>query len=71
CRIHHSRFVVEAINRRGYKPLFMPLYSPFLHSIEEYQAKIKSNIKRNLLDKENKLTPRIAEACQTVTVSDC
>ncbi|PHZ11380.1 uncharacterized protein RHIMIDRAFT_257386, partial [Rhizopus microsporus ATCC 52813] len=47
----------------------MPLYSPFLHSIEEYRAKIKSNIKRNPLDKENELTSRIAKACQTVTVS--
>lgn len=31
CRIHHSHFVVDAINKRGYKPLFMPPYSPFLN----------------------------------------
>jgi hypothetical protein len=30
CRIHHSYFVVEAINKRGYKPLFMP---PIHHSL--------------------------------------
>ncbi|KAG2211633.1 hypothetical protein INT47_008730 [Mucor saturninus] len=36
CRIHHSAFVVNAINKRGYKPLFMPPYSPFLNPIEEY-----------------------------------
>jgi hypothetical protein len=35
CSIHHSRFVVDAINNCGYKSLFMPLYSPFLNLIEE------------------------------------
>lgn len=34
CRIHHSHFVVDAINKRGYKSLFMPTYSPFLDPIE-------------------------------------
>jgi hypothetical protein len=29
CRIHHSRFVVDDTNKRGYKPLFMPPYSSF------------------------------------------
>ena len=71
CRIHHSAFVVDAINKRGYKPLFMPPYSPFLNPIEECWAKIKSNIKRNPLDTNSKLTPRIVEACQSVTVEDC
>lgn len=59
CRIHHSSFVVDAINKRGYKPLILPLYSPFLNPIEECQAKIKSHIKRNPLDKESNPTPRI------------
>ncbi|KAG1249600.1 hypothetical protein G6F68_013235 [Rhizopus microsporus] len=71
CRIHHSAFVVDAINKRGYKPLFMPPYSPFLNPIEECWAKIKSNIKRNPLDTNSKLTPRIVEACQSVTAEDC
>jgi len=71
CRIHHSAFVVEAIKKRGYKPLFMPPYSPFLNPIEECWAKIKSDIKRNPLDKADQLTPRIASACQKVSVSDC
>lgn len=71
CRIHHSRFVVEAINNRGYKPLFMPPYSPFLNPIEECWSKIKKHIRRNPLDKSDTLTPRIAEACKQVTVSNC
>jgi hypothetical protein len=32
CKIHHSRFVADSINSRGYKPLFIPLYSPFFKS---------------------------------------
>lgn len=70
-RIHHSAFVVDAINKRGYKPLFIPPYSPFLNPIEECWAKIKSKIKRNPLDTNSKLTPRIVEACQSVSVNDC
>ena len=36
CRVHSSRFIVDAIKKRGYKPLFVPHYSPFLSPIEEY-----------------------------------
>lgn len=71
CRIHHSRFVVDLIHARGYKPLFMPPYSPFLNPIEECWSKIKQNIRRNPLKRGDELTPRIAEACKTVTVEDC
>jgi transposase len=41
CRIHRSRFVVDIINQRGYKLLFMPPDSPFLNPIDEYWSKIK------------------------------
>ena len=71
CRIHHSRFVVDLIHSSGYKPLFMPPYSPFLNPIEECWSKIKQNIRRNPLKKGDELTPRIAEACKTVTVEYC
>jgi hypothetical protein len=71
-RINHSpRFAVDAINKRGYKPLLMPPYSPFLNPIEECWSKIKKNIRRNPLDKTDQLTPRIAEACTLITKSDC
>jgi hypothetical protein len=63
CRIHHSAFVVDAISQRGYKSLFMPPYLPFLNPIEECWSKIKGNIKRNPLDNNSKLTPRIVEDC--------
>ena len=71
CRIHHSQFVTDVITRRGYKPLFMPPYSPFLNPIEECWSKMKKLIRRNPLDERDTLTPRIAEACLQVTVEDC
>lgn len=59
CRIHHSAFVVDAITKRGYRPLFMPPYSPFLNPIEECWSKVKKNIKRNPLEKDDRLSDRI------------
>lgn len=71
CRIHHSAFVIDAINKRGYRPLLMPPYSPCLNPIEECWSKIKKHIRRNPLDKANTLTPLVAEATATVTTEDC
>lgn len=71
CRIHHSAFIIDAINKRGYRPLFMPPYSPFLNPIEECWSKIKKHIRRNPLDKADTLTPRITQAIATVTPEDC
>lgn len=71
CRIQHSRYVVEAIKSRSYKPLFMPPYSPSLKPIEECWSKIKKHIKRNPLSSLDTLTPRIQAACLTVTTEDC
>ncbi len=47
CRIHHSDFVIKAINERSYKPLFLPPYSSFLNPIEECWAKVKKNTRRH------------------------
>jgi transposase len=71
CRIHHSGFVKDCIKNRGYKPLFMPPYSPFLNPIEECWSKIRSYTKRHPLSETDQLTPRIATACKTVSVEDC
>jgi transposase len=62
--------VVEAINKRGYKTLFMLPYSSFLNPIEECWSKIKSNIKRSPLDKADTLDSRLPAACQSVTAQD-
>ncbi|KAI8883903.1 hypothetical protein K501DRAFT_183453 [Backusella circina FSU 941] len=49
----------------------MPPYPPFLNPIEECWSKIRNEIKRSPLKKGDKLTPRVAEACNTVTTKDC
>jgi hypothetical protein len=71
CRIHHSALVLDAINKLGYKSLFMLPYSPFLNPIEEGWSKIKNHVRRNALDDNDTLTPRIGAACQTFTAKDC
>jgi hypothetical protein len=70
CRIHHSHYVIEAIQSRGYKPLFMPPYSPFLNPIEECWSEIKAYVRRNPLSSLDTLTPRIQAACRNVTTED-
>ncbi|KAI9303562.1 hypothetical protein BJ944DRAFT_204164 [Cunninghamella echinulata] len=49
----------------------MPLYSPFLNSIEECWAKIKLNTKLHSLSENYQLPPRVTTACNTVSVEDC
>ncbi|KAG2200953.1 hypothetical protein INT47_003188 [Mucor saturninus] len=67
CRIYYIHCVVDAIQSRGYKPLYMPPYSPFLNPIEECWSKIKKHIKRNPLSTSDTLTPRIKTTCETIT----
>jgi hypothetical protein len=41
CRIHHSHYVIEAIQSRGHKPLFMPLNHHFLTLLKSAGLKLK------------------------------
>jgi hypothetical protein len=66
CIVHHSVFVFDVINKRGFKPASMPPNSTFLNSIEEAWSKIKKHIKRNALNDNDILTTRIVAACQAV-----
>ncbi|KAG2192018.1 hypothetical protein INT47_008244 [Mucor saturninus] len=69
--IHYSYYVADAIESKGYKPLFMSPYSPFLNPIEECYSKIKKHIKRNTLSTLDTLTPRVKAACETIITEDC
>lgn len=69
--IHHGERVIQAAAQRGYKPLFLPPYSPFLNPIEECWAKLKANVRRNPLSSQDKLSPRVLEAAHTITAQDC
>jgi transposase len=59
--IHKPAAIRGLIERRGYKCVYLPPYSPFLDHIEEFWSKVKSGIKRNPLDTGDLLTPRMAK----------
>ncbi|KAG1048948.1 hypothetical protein G6F43_008700 [Rhizopus delemar] len=63
-RIHDNSRVSAYIEARGYKPWFLPPYSPFLSPIEEFWSKVKPYTKKHPLDSHDNLTPRIVAACQ-------
>lgn len=58
------------IERRGYKIMYLPAYSPELNPIEQFWSIVKSKLKRTkLLDKET-LSTRIADASNSVSLND-
>ncbi|CEP09474.1 hypothetical protein [Parasitella parasitica] len=70
--IHHNPETVGEIERRGYRPVFLPPYSPFLNPIEEFWSKVKYGVKRHPFDnKASTLTQRISVSVRDVTISDC
>ncbi|CEP08731.1 hypothetical protein [Parasitella parasitica] len=69
--IHKNPDTVAEIERRGYRILFLPPYSPFLNPIEEFWSKVKYGVKRHPFDKNSTLTQRILESTKAVTLSDC
>jgi transposase len=69
--IHKNGCIRELIESKGHKCVYLPPYSPFLNPIEEFWSKVKYHVKRSALDTNDTLTPRIKEACKTVTLSDC
>ncbi|CEP16742.1 hypothetical protein [Parasitella parasitica] len=69
--IHKTPDTVAEIERRGYRILFLPPYSPFLNPIEEFWSKVKYGVKRHPFDKNSTLTQRILESTKAVTLSDC
>lgn len=71
AKIHHNNRVIQVIQERGYKPVFLPPYSPFLNPIEEFWAKLKANIRPNPLSSNDRLTPKILEAGRRVSAQDC
>ncbi|KAG1473327.1 hypothetical protein G6F56_001016 [Rhizopus delemar] len=69
--IHRSPEMQNLISSRGYRCIYLPLYSPFLNPIEEMWSKIKFGVRRNDLTEKGTLVPRIVEASREVTVADC
>lgn len=69
--IHKSDEVQNLVSSRGYKCMYLPVYSPFLNPIEEMWSKIKMNVRRGELTEKGTLIPRIDAAARKVAVSDC
>lgn len=55
-----------SITKRGYVPVYLPLYSPELNPIEQFWSAVKSKVKRHLLKDTETLTTRIIESCEAV-----
>ena len=71
AKIHHTILVQKAVEKRGYRILYLPAYSPFLNPIELFWSKLKAGIRRELLTKDDTLTPHIIESTKLVSAKDC
>ena len=69
--IHKPHKFRECIEKRGYKCVYLPPYSPFLNPIKEFWSKVKFGVKRAPFDTGDTLTLRIMESCSKVTQEDC
>lgn len=69
--IHKTPEVLQAIRNHGHTSLFLPPYSPMLNPIEECWAKIKAEVRKVPLKKNELLADRIEEAAKTVTAKNC
>jgi transposase len=68
--IHKSKPMIRKIERRGYKVIYLPPYSPELNPIEQFWGVVKGKMKRDRLLAEENLSDRIADACNDVLISD-
>ncbi|ORE00707.1 hypothetical protein BCV72DRAFT_172948, partial [Rhizopus microsporus var. microsporus] len=59
------------VEGRRHKCIYLPPYSPFLNSIEEFWSKVKTGVRRTLLTADDRLTDRICESAGKVTKKDC
>lgn len=69
--IHKPIAVRDFIQKRGYRCVYFPPYSPFLNPIEDFWSKVKYGVKRRPFDGSDTLTSRTVEACSQVTLQDC
>ncbi|KAG1474013.1 hypothetical protein G6F56_000611 [Rhizopus delemar] len=58
----------EIIERRRYRSIRLPPYSPELNPIEQFWALLKSKVKRSQFGDAEDLKTRISEAIQDISV---
>ncbi|KAL1926834.1 hypothetical protein VTP01DRAFT_5480, partial [Rhizomucor pusillus] len=68
--IHTNRDIGRYITSRGYRFAYFPPYSPELSPIEQFWSVVKSKVKRSQLSDQETLMSRIAEACDSMQMSD-
>lgn len=66
CTIHKSKPMMRKIESFGYKLMYLSLYSPELNLIEQFWAILKGKLKCHKLLTEERMSDRIAEACNTI-----
>jgi transposase len=64
--IHVPDSIDPIIEKRGYKPVYLPPYSPELNPIEQFWAILKGKVKRSKFTNTDSLTSRIIEAIENV-----
>jgi transposase len=69
--IHKPEKITEEINKRGYRIIHLPPYSPFLNPIEVFWTKVKTPIHRSPMTDRDNLVARIREAAEKVAPEDC
>lgn len=68
--IHKYKDIKLYVESRGYGCVRLPHYSPELNPIEQFWSVCKSKLKREALLKEETLTSRIREACNSITINE-
>lgn len=68
--IHTHLDIQKYIEQRGYGCIYLPPYSPELNPIEQFWSVCKNKLKREKLLKEETLSSRIAEASNSICLSD-
>jgi transposase len=69
--IHTSSEIQNLIESRGYKCVYLPPYSPFLNTIEEFWSKVKAGIERECLSATDNLSQRIVASAKKITEKYC
>lgn len=69
--IHKTPEVLKVIRECGHTALFLPPYSPMLNPIEECWAKIKAEVRKTPLKKNELVSDLIEEAARNISKKSC
>jgi transposase len=64
--IHIHEDIARYVINRGYRCVYLPLYSPELNPIEQFWSVVKSKLKREKLLQKKTLTSKILDTCNSV-----